>query len=156
MSRAVTCQGAAAACGAVGKFLMLALLLLMLPFAARSAEDASVEIRIAERLAGDGASAMVRLPDTVRAAPGTQRLVEATYRLSVDLAQAPRKTTLFMPGLIAHATIRWNGHLIDDRSGRPDAPLPRSLARLRLLDIPPKFVRAGENVIEIHATGPGW
>jgi len=155
MSRAVTCQGAAAAGGAVGKFLMLALLLLMLPFAARSAGDASVEIRIAERLAGDGASAMVRLPDTVRAAPGTQRLVEATYRLSVDVAQAPRKTTLFMPGLIAHATIRWNGHLIDDRSERPDAPLPRSLARLRLLDIPPEFVRAGENVIEIHATGPG-
>src|SRR4051812_17223398 len=97
MSRAVTCQGAAAACGPVGKILMLALLLLVLPFAARSAEDASLEIRMAERLVGDGASAMVRLPDTVRAAPGSRRLVEATYRLSVDLAQAPRKTTIFMP-----------------------------------------------------------
>ncbi|MEO6743813.1 MAG: ATP-binding protein [Caldimonas sp.] len=134
---------------------MLTLLLLVLPFAACSFEDESREIRMAERSVGDGVPAMVRLPDTVRAPQGSQRRVEATYRLSVDLAETPRDTTLFMSGLIAHATIRWNGHLIEDRSQRPDDPLPRSLARLRLLDIPEEFVRTGENVIEIRATGPG-
>ena len=134
---------------------VLVLLLLVLPFAAGSADDAPHEIRSAERLSADGVSTMVRLPDTVRAPAGSRREVEATYRIRVDLAEPPRETTLFMPGLIAHAAIRWNGHLIDDRLERPDDPLPRSLGRLRLLDIPTEFVRTGENVIEIRAVGPG-
>ncbi|MBT9490939.1 MAG: response regulator [Paucibacter sp.] len=122
------------------------------------------ELRQAERASG-GVLSRVQLPDSLYALPGAgagagagadadaQAPLRAHYRLTVKLAAAPQRLALFVPGLKAHARIHFNGHLLDDSLADPLAPLPRSIARIRLIDIPIEFVRQGDNLLEVDAAG---
>jgi signal transduction histidine kinase/CheY-like chemotaxis protein len=111
-----------------------------------------IELREAQRATPAGTVA-VSLPDTLRAAPGDAPPLRATYRMSFEQAVASQPLSLCMPGLIAHARLKLNGHVIDDRLADPLAPLPRSANRIRLIDIPQEFVLAGTNRLEIEAAG---
>jgi signal transduction histidine kinase/FixJ family two-component response regulator len=106
----------------------------------------------AQRVSATG-SKDVTLPDTLTLVPGYAPPVRATYRMSVHVATVQR-LAICMPGLIAHARIRFNGHVVDDRLDNPLAPLPRSVDRIRLIDVPAEFVHDGENILEIEAAGP--
>lgn len=133
---------------------LLCLIGLLWPAAARAQVVAQVvELRQAERTSATGIE-RVELPDTLALSAGADALVRATYRLSVDLAEPPRRLAVYLPGLLAHARLRFNGHVIDDRLAEPLDPRPRSLHRIRLIDIPEDFVHRGVNLLEIEAAGP--
>jgi signal transduction histidine kinase len=110
------------------------------------------ELARAERESG-GQVTGVALPDTLVASPGAQPPLHATYRLTVAVDTPPQRLSLFVPGLLAHARIRFNDHLVDDRQDDPLAPSPRSIDRIRLIDIPVEFVRRGDNRLEIEVAG---
>ncbi len=130
----------------------IALLGVMAAAAAEAADDGIVELTHAERVV-DGRREEVRLPDWVSLPDGATGPARATYRMSVDLPPQTGRVALCVPGLRAHARIAFNGHVVDDRIDRPNDPLPRSLASIRLIEIPREFVRPGANVIEIEAAG---
>jgi signal transduction histidine kinase/CheY-like chemotaxis protein len=136
---------------AVGRGLVasLAALLLCLPLMVRAQV---IELARAERI-GDGTTKTVNLPDTLHRASGAEAPVRATYRMSVAIETPPRHLSICLPGLIAHARVRFNGNVVDDRLDDPLAPLPRSVERIRLIEIPSEFVRRGENVLEIEVAG---
>jgi len=73
--------------------------------------------------------------------------------MSVTIDAPPQRLSLFVPGMVAHARIRFNGHLVDDRQGDLLAPVPRSIDSIRLIDIPVEFVRSGDNLLEVEAAG---
>ena len=128
----------------------------LLAFAASTPAQAGVvEIRQAQRIV-DGHSETVRLPDSVELPDGVAGPLRATYRMSFNLPQEPQRLAIRAPGLIANARVAFNGHIVSDRLGRPFDPLPRSLDRIRLIEVAQEFVRRGENVIEIEATGAGY
>ena len=112
-------------------------------------------IRQAQRTI-DGHSETVRLPDSVELPDGVAGPLRATYRMSFNLPQEPQRLAICAPGLIANTRVVFNGHIVSDRLGRPFDPLPRSLDRIRLIEVAQEFVQRGENVIEIEATGAGY
>ena len=109
------------------------------------AVDAAIRVSV------DGQADVVRLPDRVAAAPAAP----VTYRLRASLAPPLRDLALYLPGLVAHARIAVNGHVVDDRLADAAQPLPRSVRRLRVIPLPSEFVQTGHNDIEIVAAGPG-
>jgi len=132
---------------------VLSVLALGLQQAGAAAPELPVtELRVAERESG-GAVVSVQLPDTLKAAPDAVPPLRATYRMTVALASPPQRLSLFVPGLLAHARVRFNGHLVDDRQDAPAAAWPRSIDRIRLIDIPVEFVRSGDNLLELEAAG---
>ena len=120
--------------------------------AAPAEPAALIELTHAERVVA-GSSAAVTLPDTLRAAPGAVPPLAATYRLPFNLEGPLHRLALCTPGLIAHARIRVNGGVVDDRLGDPLAPPPRSIDRIRMIELPEEMLRKGENLLEIEATG---
>ena len=120
--------------------------------AAPAEPTALIELTHAERVVA-GSSAAVTLPDTLRAAPGAVPPLAATYRLPFNLEGPLHRLALCTPGLIAHARIRVNGGVVDDRLGDPLAPPPRSIDRIRMIELPEEMLRKGENLLEIEATG---
>ncbi|WP_310385727.1 hybrid sensor histidine kinase/response regulator [Roseateles sp.] len=128
------------------------LLVLALQQAHADAPPTVTELRQAERESGGGRS-RVQLPDSLQAPSNATPPLRALYRLKLNLANPPQRLALLVPGLRAHARIHFNGHLLDDSQADPLAPLPRSLARIRLIDIPVEFVRQGDNLLEVDAAG---
>jgi signal transduction histidine kinase len=126
----------------------------LLAFAVTTAAQAGVVVEIwqAQRTI-DGHSETVRLPDSVELPDRAAGPLHATYRMSFNLPHEPQRLAICAPGLIANARILFNGHIVSDRLGRPFDPLPRSLDRIRLIEVAQEFVQRGENVIEIEATG---
>ena len=115
-----------------------------------------LELTRAQRLSSDGSVDEVSLPDRLVRSPSMPGPLRATYRFEFDLSPVPHRLTVCMPGLIAHARIRFNGHVIDNRLDHPLAPLPRALNRIRLIEVPEEFQRAGRNDIEIDVAGPDF
>ncbi len=131
---------------------LLAGLLVALPAAAGPVQMQMDEITAALRTVA-GSETMVTLPDLIKLPAGTATPLHATYRATFRLQGEPRRLAMSMPGLIAHDRIRVNGHVVDDRMSDPMAPLPRSLSRIRFIEIAQEFVRAGDNVIEVEVAG---
>lgn len=119
--------------------------------AAGCAAAGAPAIDTAERMTADGRADRVRLPDRVAASP----TAPVTYRLQATLAPPLRDLAVYLPGLVAHARIAVNGHVVDDRLADAAQPLPRSVRRLRVIPLPSEFVQPGRNDIEIVAAGPG-
>jgi signal transduction histidine kinase/CheY-like chemotaxis protein len=128
---------------------LLCLLLWLVPAVTRAQ---AIELQQAQRITAEG-SATVRLPDTLQAAPGAAQPLRATYRMSFRLESPAHRIAICTPGLIANARIRVNGHVIEDRLDDPLAPLPRSIDRIRLIEVPEEFVHGGDNLLEIEAAG---
>ena len=136
---------------APGNVLQAVIATLWLAWAA-PAHAVSFELRQAVRTL-DGQSQTVSLPDSVSLAEGAAEPLRASYRMSLDLPGAPHRLAVFVPGLIAHDRILFNGRVIDDHMADPMAPLPRSIHRIRYIEVAQEFVRTGTNIIEIEAAG---
>jgi signal transduction histidine kinase/CheY-like chemotaxis protein len=131
---------------------LLAWLLAPSPPAAAAA-DTFVELRRAERSTAQGTQT-VTLPDSPVLPAGADAPLRATYRLDFQLEGPLTRMAMCLPGLIAHARIRVNSHLVFDRLDDPMAPLPRGSERLRFIEVPQEFVRLGHNDIEIEIAAP--
>ncbi len=101
-------------------------------------------------MAGEPARAVV-LPDELSAGDAPAQPLTAQYRLRAELGPRAGATALYLPGLIAHARIRVNGHVLFDTLDRRAQPLPRSAERIQLLRLPDEFVHDGVNEITIEA-----
>lgn len=120
---------------------------------AGAAADGFVELRQALRSTAQGTET-VRLPDSPKLPDGAAGPLRASYRLDFDLDGPLTRMALCLPGLIAHARIRVNSHLVFDRLDDPMAPLPRGSERLRFIEVPQEFVRFGRNRIDIEIAAP--
>ena len=89
-------------------------------------------------MAGEPARAVV-LPDELSAGDAPAQPLTAQYRLRAELGPRAGATALYLPGLIAHARIRVNGHVLFDTLDRRAQPLPRSAERIQLLRLPDEF-----------------
>ena len=98
-----------------------------------------------------GAAQAVALPDEQARAPGEAAPFVRRYRFVARLDE-PRGQALYLPGLIAHARIVVNGHVLADTLAEAGAPLPRSARRIRLLPVPDEFLQAGPNEVLVEAT----
>ena len=107
----------------------------------------------AERAEPDGRLTAVSLPDTVEVDDGS--IVERIYRLTFD-ADGPEAMALYLPGMLAHGRIALNGHLLFDNITEPLGAAPRSLNRLRLIELPPAYLVQGANRIEITLRARRW
>lgn len=115
---------------------------------------AGVELRTALLGVADAGTAQpVTLPDEQVADAARPGPLRAIYHLRAELDGPPRSLGLYLPGLVAHARIRINGHAVFDTLGDPARPLPRSADRIQLLRLPAEFLRSESNDIEIEATG---
>ncbi len=136
MNRAIVCVAACAlACGS-------------------AARASGLELRQAERsgVAGEPART-VTLPDELAAGSAPAVPLVAHYRLRAELGPRAGATALYLPGLIAHARIRVNGHVVFDTLDQRAQALPRSSARIQLLRLPDEFVHEGSNEISLEAAG---
>lgn len=117
-------------------------------------QASGLELRQAERsgVAGEPARP-VALPDGLTAGAGQAGPLTAHYRLRAELGPRSGTTALYLPGLIAHARIRVNGHVLFDTLEERTQPLPRSAERIQLLRLPDEFVNEGANEIAIEAAG---
>lgn len=97
-------------------------------------------------------TADVRLPDYMEAEPGDGRPVVCRYRLSV--AAGLQGQGFFIPGLVANARVQVNGHVIVDGLRDMTLPLPRSVDRIVLIEVPDNLWKPTQNVLEISAAGP--
>jgi len=121
---------------------------------ALSHRAAGVELRTALLSVADAGSAQsVTLPDEQVADAARPGPLRAIYHVQAELEGPPRGLGLYLPGLVAHARIRINGHAVFDTLGDPARPLPRSADRIQLLRLPVEFLRSGSNDIEIEAIG---
>ena len=132
----------------------LCLVVLGLQLPGAGAQPTTTELREAKREIA-GVVSSVRLPDTPQAPPGAVPPLRASYRMLVAIQSPAQQLSLFVPGLQAHARVRFNGHLVDDRLDDPLSPLPRSIDGIRLIDIPVEFVRSGNNLLEVETAGRG-
>ncbi len=135
----------------VAAVLSCALLACGLP--AQAAADRFVELRHAERSTPQGTQT-VTLPDDPALPAGADAPLRATYRMTFVLEGPLRRMAMCLPGLIAHARIRVNSHLVFDRLDDPLAPLPRGSERLRFIEVPQEFVHLGANEVEIEIAAP--
>ncbi len=147
--------GASVACRSVRAAVKLSALFVALILGCAAVADAAgVELRTALRHDGPGVPAQaVTLPDELLAGPARPGPLHVVYRLQANLGEPPAALGLYLPGLVAHARIRVNGHPVFDTLGDPSRPLPRSAGRLQLLRLPDEFLRIGPNEIEIEAAG---
>ena len=99
-----------------------------------------------------GTAVDVILPDEVESAPDMIGPVTCRYRLNVP--GGINGQGLFLPGLAAHARIEINGHAIIDSLRDAQQPLPRSLDRIVLVEVPDEMWGAGQNTVDIVAAGP--
>ena len=83
------------------------------------------ELRQAERSDASGAKTRVTLPDTAELAPGEPGPLRRTYRWRVSLPTPLQGYALYWPGLLAHAVISVNGHVLKDGSAFPFSTLLR-------------------------------
>jgi len=135
-------------CGA-----LLSGLLMVLPVSAVAAQMQMMPIELLEAVRQTGGSvSSVQLPDDLQAPAGAEPPLRAAYRMAITLEAPPQRLALFVPGMLANARIRFNGHLIDDRQDDPTAPRPLGIDRIRLIDIPEEFVRTGENLLQVEAS----
>lgn len=126
--------------------------LLCLAFATASTPAQVVELRQAQRIDNTGTK-QVELPDLMRQLPDSTVPLSASYQLLVELDTPPRHLAIWLPGLIAHARLRLNGHVLFDRLDDVSATLPRGSERMRLVEVPDAFVRPDRNLIEIDVAG---
>lgn len=142
----------ATADGALRKLLFLMLCAMPLVLAAAPNDGGVEALREAWRTTST-ASSRVALPDTLPLGRGAPLPLRATYVLSFENATSPARLALWVPGVIAHARLRFNGHVLLDRLADPMAPLPRGSERMRFIDVPQEFVRHGANQIVIEVAG---
>ena len=136
----------------IGRLLLGLLLAMFLCFVAAQTPQHPIELKQAFRDTGDSVSS-VQLPDSLTAPATARPPLRATYRMAVTFDSPPQPLALYIPGMLTNARILFNGHLIDDRQDDPLAALPRSINRIRLIDIPVEFVRSGENLLQVEAAG---
>lgn len=120
--------------------------------AAASPNGVSV-LRQAERSNADGTTTPVTLPDEGELRPGEQGPLQYRYRWNLTLTEPLHGYALYLPGLIAHAVVSVNGQVLADASARNGQPLPRSVDRLVLIDVPDVFWQDGKNTIDLQAIG---
>jgi len=109
-----------------------------------------LELRQAVRIGpGTEAPQAVFLPETVDTGGTDTEIIRPVYRLEADLGRAPSRIGVYLPGVFAQARIAVNGQVVSDNIVDPLPPRPRSVDRLRLLEVPPGVVRPGVNTIEI-------
>ena len=99
------------------------------------------------RRAGAGGGAA----DELSAGDAPAQPLTAQYRLRAELGPRAGPPPCTLPGLIAHARIRVNGHVLFDTLDQRAQPLPRSAERIQLLRLPDEFVHDGVNEITIEA-----
>ncbi|MEO5770996.1 MAG: hypothetical protein ABIQ29_02890, partial [Burkholderiaceae bacterium] len=115
-----------------------------------------IEITQAQRTDPRGAVETVALPDTWQADPplvAPDTVVRLHYRLQVELGVAPRPQALYFSGLLAHARITFNGHLLIDHLGDAAAPRPNGAQALLLIDVPADALQPGLNTIDVMLAG---
>ncbi len=133
---------------------LLVLLALLLAGVARAAlEQPVLRLDRAELIGPDGRATPVSLPWQRQGAPAAAAPLAVHLRLDCELGEAPHDLALFIPGLIAHARVTFNGHRVEDRLARTAEPLPRSVHRIRLLRLPDELLRAGRNTIDLDLAG---
>jgi signal transduction histidine kinase len=122
--------------------------------AAAAAAPPVIEIREVERSGPASAAGPVSLPDQLDAAtPDT--IVRATYRREVDLGPQPTRVALYASGVIGSLRVALNGAVLRDEITEPLAPAPRSLGRLRFVELPDALLQPGRNRIELELAGRG-
>lgn len=133
------------------------LLLALVPWlrgALPAAGEAAPGVEQAERKRDSEPARTVALPDTVEAA-SPDATVTAAYVVEVELENLPRPVAMYASGVLGWMRIRVNGSLLLDEIADPLPPAPRSLGRLRLVDLPPALLGPGANRVEIELAGRG-
>ncbi len=130
----------------------VAVSLLLALCVAQAAPRVPLTLSRAERVEADGSSTTVTLPDTVEG----EGEVERSYRLNVDLGVDPRGLALYLPGMLGHGRISVGGNVLFDSISEPLGPRPRGLNVLRLVELPPAYLVAGVNRVEITLRGAGY
>jgi hypothetical protein len=113
--------------------------LLVCSLTAIAAADTFVELRSAERSTVQGVQT-VALPDDLVLPADADAPLRATYRMDFVLEGPLNRMAICLPGLIAHARIRVNSHLVFDRLDDPMAPLPRGSNRVCFIEVPQEVV----------------
>lgn len=144
---------AARACAMRQMLLVMLLCAMPVTLAAQPSDATVATLREAWRISNTG-SGRVELPDTLAFERGMALPLRASYAFSFESAAPPARLALWLPGLIAHARVRLNGHVLLDRLDDPTAPLPRGSERIRFIEVPQEFVRQGKNHILIEVAGP--
>jgi signal transduction histidine kinase/CheY-like chemotaxis protein len=112
-----------------------------------------VLLQQAKRSMSDGAPTTVALPDQVEA-PLDARAVEATYRAAFESRAGLADQALYLSGAQGHLRLRLNGRTLVDRLADPQVvQTPRGIELLRLVDLPPDWLRDGPNEVEITLRG---
>jgi signal transduction histidine kinase/ActR/RegA family two-component response regulator len=109
------------------------------------------ELRQAVRSVDGEAPSVVMLPDRIDTERGARL---PRYRFEVDAGPGPTRAALYLPGLVGHARIEVNGHVVADTLRDAQAALPRGADRLLLAAVPQEFLRAGRNVVELTLGAP--
>jgi signal transduction histidine kinase len=115
-----------------------------LHMAAVNPAQAPFEVDSAERVARDGSTERVHLPDEAEANPG-DAFVERRYQVPID---APAQS-LYLPAVFGHLRLALNGEVLLDTITEPLGPEPRSSKRQRLLSLPPCLLRPSGNRVDI-------
>ena len=102
------------------------------------------ELREAVRMCCGEAPRNVTLPDNVEGEPDSDAIITPSYRLRAEFGAVPGLSAIYLPGLFAHARIAINGHVVADRIGEPQAPLPRGADRLLFATVSPRLRPGGE------------
>lgn len=131
---------------------VVALSLLLVLCVAQAAPRVPLTLAWAERVEADGSLTTVTLPDWVE----DEGEVERSYRLNVDLGVDPRGLALYLPGMLGHGRISVGGNVLFDSISEPLGPRPRGLNVLRLVELPPAYLVAGVNRVEITLRGAGY
>ena len=93
----------------------------------------------------------VSLPDSASRASGDARPLRCSYRLSIPWEM--RHAGIYIPTLRANATISVNTVEVSKSVRDAARPMPRSVDRIALVDVPDPIWHAEANVIDIDATG---
>jgi signal transduction histidine kinase/FixJ family two-component response regulator len=96
----------------------------------------------------------VSLPDTVtRSVAGNGPVIQPTYTLRAEVGTVGDSMAIYLPGVLAPARVKINGHTLSDNMGGLGPRTPRGADRLLLADVPGEFLRPGVNEIEITLAG---
>lgn len=118
---------------------------------AKAYDDRVLVLDAAQRTCAN-TMAEVRLPDDVEIDQGGAGPVACRYRFSVPAGL--RGQGIFIPRLAAHARIQVNGVMIVDGLQSAMQPLPRSVDRIALIEVPDAVWAASQNTLDITAAGP--
>lgn len=137
----------------------LAALLLLLDGAAAAPPQVRealpvIEVTRVERVGSSGPATPVTLPDALDT-EDPEAIVRATYRADVDLGPQPTRQALYASGVIGSLRVVLNGAVLRDEITEPLAPAPRSLGRLRFIELPDALLRPGGNRLELELAGRG-